>query len=152
VISVSQNGVAPSDILHRIAKDDLTHQPDNFMASRRELGPMDHPFYDSLRHPDDICVLHLNPGAGDDGIQCRLEVRRFHRETANSQRSDMELDCTALSYLWGDDQNNLQIIQCNGVDFVVTYHLYQALHHLLLADCLQTFWIDALCINQNNNE
>lgn len=64
----------------------------------------------------------------------------------------------ALSYVWGPDDSDERIL-VNGVPIAVRYNLLQAL--LILrrrvisrssgqAERTQEFWIDALCINQDN--
>lgn len=57
---------------------------------------------------------------------------------------------TALSYNWGDAALTSPII-VNGTIIAVTRNLESALRHLRLPDQTITLWVDALCINQENN-
>jgi hypothetical protein len=56
---------------------------------------------------------------------------------------------TALSYNWGDPSQCHSIL-VNGARFTVTVNLEAALRQLRLADEPLTLWIDALCIDQND--
>ena len=58
---------------------------------------------------------------------------------------------TALSYNWGDETQKLAIL-VNGAPFMVTTNLEAALRHLRLRDESLTLWVDALCIDQENEE
>ncbi|KAM7185053.1 Heterokaryon incompatibility protein (HET) domain containing protein [Naviculisporaceae sp. PSN 640] len=113
------------------------------------------PFYDQINVPIDhsrheIRLLAIFPGDWND--QIRAELRPVSLD-ANPQYR-------ALSYVWGDT-NNQPAITVNGLEFHVTKNLFVALrrlrpdpgnHHggndiepLLL-------WVDAICIDQGNNE
>jgi hypothetical protein len=54
----------------------------------------------------------------------------------------------ALSYTWGSTTVDLQHIQCDGSDFVVTNNLFEALSRFRDKTQPRTMWIDAICINQ----
>lgn len=70
----------------------------------------------------------------------------------------------ALSYTWGNAYRELfikestemtipsQFITRNGIRTPVTQNLYDALSHLSQAESTDLFWIDALCIDQLNDE
>lgn len=69
-------------------------------------------------------------------------------------------DCTyyhALSYTWGTGERKVPII-INGCSFSVTAELHNALLHLrrLISTNIYTlndnFWVDALCINQQDHQ
>jgi hypothetical protein len=125
-----------------------------------ELGPVSSGFYnDKLRLGTfDIRVLHLHHGSGQDDIMCTLEKKLLpptvltptERQNERSQQPD--LDCKTLSYQWGNSRRNLRKIQCSGVGFIVTSNLYSALVHLRSPDSDITLWIDAICINQEDNK
>ncbi|KAK0735317.1 heterokaryon incompatibility protein-domain-containing protein [Apiosordaria backusii] len=55
----------------------------------------------------------------------------------------------ALSYAWGDRYDILPI-RCNGTEIQVTRNLYWALQRLSVDFAGQRLWIDAICINQND--
>ncbi|KAL8364728.1 hypothetical protein RB595_003828 [Gaeumannomyces hyphopodioides] len=57
----------------------------------------------------------------------------------------------ALSYVWGSEKNKLSIY-IDGIEQSVRANLHHALSHL--RDCFveRVLWIDAICINQDDNE
>ena len=55
----------------------------------------------------------------------------------------------ALSYTWGD-RTDLRSIQLNGQPFDVTANLHAALLHMRGASSILAFWVDAICINQED--
>jgi hypothetical protein len=59
----------------------------------------------------------------------------------------------ALSYVWGTPDPSTDIaIQCNGETIVVGNSLARALERLRLTNSTRTTWVDAICINQVDNE
>ena len=101
---------------------------------------MDSSVYTKLQaHPLQIRLVLLLPGLDREKLSCRLvtvslnEVPRYW----------------ALSYTWGDP-NVTECISLNGHDFTSTTNLRAALWHQRLATRIQTIWIDAICINQND--
>lgn len=73
---------------------------------------------------------------------------RIKCTTVNAKISDKP-KFQALSYAWGDSQN-ADLILLNGQEFRVGLSLWWALIYLRDADKAQMFWIDAICIDQNN--
>jgi hypothetical protein len=80
-----------------------------------------------------------------------------------SQEGSAELRCTlrttelkeaplyqALSYVWGDSSDVASVL-VNAQNVPVTRNLFDALQHLRRTDEDLIIWIDALCINQNDN-
>ncbi|KAF2737685.1 HET-domain-containing protein, partial [Polyplosphaeria fusca] len=55
----------------------------------------------------------------------------------------------ALSYTWGSQQRT-STVMVNGRTLRVTENLYSALQHLRLKNEDRVLWIDAVCINQEN--
>jgi hypothetical protein len=110
----------------------------------------------ALRHPKDveypgqpllpgqIRLIRLLPGAWTDPIQCEL----FEEDHGATKYE-------ALSYVWGS-QNVTRPIFLNRKEFRVTFNLEGALRHLREHfkndDKSKVFWVDALCINQNDTE
>ncbi|KAI8961906.1 heterokaryon incompatibility protein-domain-containing protein [Daldinia sp. FL1419] len=57
----------------------------------------------------------------------------------------------ALSYSWGNDRPTKTCI-CNGQEMPIQNNLDSALRYLRRPDVDRFVWIDALCINQNDNQ
>lgn len=57
-------------------------------------------------------------------------------------------DYEALSYAWGDQNEDIGRVTLEGKPFPTTFNLESALRHLRLAKEPRTLWVDALCINQ----
>ncbi|KAN0099553.1 HET domain containing protein [Hyaloscypha variabilis] len=64
---------------------------------------------------------------------------------------DDKLDYVALSYTWGDPRDT-EIITVGHSSVSVTRNLHSALEHLRYDKIFRVMWIDALCINQSDNE
>ncbi|EME48347.1 hypothetical protein DOTSEDRAFT_67423 [Dothistroma septosporum NZE10] len=89
-----------------------------------------------------IRLIRLSPESAPDDIRCSMH--RHSRRRSNKRY-------IALSYSWGDLERN-QIITLNGSPSNVTTSLWQALSAFVSSDENHTdlFWIDALCINQDD--
>ncbi len=104
-----------------------------------------HPCYRSLL-PDSIRLLRLLPHEDENApIRCEL----FDYSLRSSGRRIHLYD--ALSYVWGDT-NNPRSIYIGEYDMPVTKNLYAALSHLRNFSIERVLWVDAICINQKNNE
>jgi len=57
----------------------------------------------------------------------------------------------ALSYVWGSPTLT-STISVNGLDFEATTNLVSALRHLRGSRAVKVLWVDAVCINQPDNE
>ncbi|KAF4536067.1 Heterokaryon incompatibility protein [Lasiodiplodia theobromae] len=97
--------------------------------------------YTPLTSGQNIRILTLWPGSGDTQIRCET------REIALGAGEYYE----ALSYTWGD-QSTGTLISFNGLLLPIAPNLCSALLHLRLPDRPRTLWIDAVCINQLDNE
>jgi hypothetical protein len=96
--------------------------------------------YNSLNDEEnEIRLLDIRPGKFDAPIQCDMR----HASLISN------LDFTALSYTWGDPKVR-KPIKINGQSLDVTLNLYHALHHMRSLHEVRTFWIDAVCINQDD--
>ncbi|KAL8657884.1 MAG: hypothetical protein Q9226_001481 [Calogaya cf. arnoldii] len=110
------------------------------------------PIWDRRLRPTQIRILCIEPGHIDTPVVTFLSI-------ANMTFYDgVELDDTkesityeALSYSWGSPAQTSSI-QCNGHKIPVRMSLYDALIHLRLPDKPRYIWVDALCINQSDNE
>jgi hypothetical protein len=67
---------------------------------------------------------------------------------------DMFPEFAALSYVWGSSTTSLPAVTHNNTVVTVTENCYAALLHLRKALGSFTIWVDAICINQaqENNE
>ncbi|KAK4213000.1 heterokaryon incompatibility protein-domain-containing protein [Rhypophila decipiens] len=83
----------------------------------------------------------LSPTDGSDTIYCSLLTARLDKKPSYE----------ALSYVWGSERSSTPI-QCDGRDRYISRNLYQALLSLqrLKDSADRLFWIDAICINQDD--
>jgi len=88
---------------------------------------------------DEIRVVWLEPGEGDDQICCEL----IHMPLNDQQ------GYFALSYVWGEATDTTDIL-LNGTPYSITKQLHIALRHLRQQENRRILWIDALCINQQD--
>lgn len=106
--------------------------------------PNQHIRYTSLSqdadHPE-IRLVKLMPGTWDDAISCSLDVVSFDKGPTYE----------ALSYVWGDPEKR-KPIQLDDQSFEATANLWMALRRLRYPDAHRILWIDAICINQNDND
>jgi Heterokaryon incompatibility protein (HET) len=96
--------------------------------------------YNPLRDARSTRFVRLLPGSAG-GIQCQL-----FRAILDDRN-----EYITLSYAWGSTRRN-QAITCNGRTLQVTESLLSALRRLRLPDVPRVFWIDAICINQEDIE
>lgn len=98
---------------------------------------------------DEIRLLHIEPGTTDSQIRCYLKNANLHHQTAYQ----------ALSYTWGDPiaeqdkqtDNPKEQILLKGTSFEVESNLHNALIYLRRRSIL-VVWVDAICINQTDDE
>jgi hypothetical protein len=88
-----------------------------------------------------IRILQVHPSNGLWGIEATLKSYSF------LERPQYK----ALSYTWGND-NKFKPITVNGKRINVTENLWNALFHIRDAQRPQNIWVDAICIEQSNNE
>jgi len=97
--------------------------------------------YTTLIHAkSNIRLVVLSPGQSDETIQCHLRIVRLSRAGRYE----------ALSYEWGSPNDDTPLINLNGKPCHVQKNLSRALKALRFESVEQTFWIDALCINQED--
>ncbi|KAE8447302.1 hypothetical protein EG329_010860 [Mollisiaceae sp. DMI_Dod_QoI] len=87
---------------------------------------------------NEIRLLTLLPDGKNNIVRCSLK----HASLLNPP------EFCALSYCWGDPKITTEVV-INGVPVPVTTNLESALRHLR-AKGLGSFWIDAICINQED--
>jgi hypothetical protein len=82
------------------------------------------------------------------------EADGLHWSIRTASLDSQELEYDALSYVWGSPAQNFPII-CNGYSFHVHGNLYSALPFLAQrykGANSRPIWIDAICINQKDDE
>ncbi|CAN9195532.1 unnamed protein product [Alternaria alternata] len=90
-----------------------------------------------------IRILQLNAASDDTHfIECHISIASL---------DDPALEYEALSYVWGD-RNNDQMIVLEGRLRRVTANLFRALQYLRHADRPRTLWVDAICIDQEDTD
>jgi len=98
-----------------------------------------------LRGPRHIRVLQLQPSSEKHRqIECRLQVLNLDSRSF-IQRFE------ALSYQWGQEDPECFII-CNGKRLNVTPNCKAALTHLRHQIMPRRLWVDAICIDQTEEE
>ncbi|GAB7333278.1 hypothetical protein MBLNU13_g04919t2 [Cladosporium sp. NU13] len=92
-----------------------------------------------------IRVLALQPGEGDDSLECQIHVVDAASE---------EVLYDAISYVWGC-QNAADIIRCevdgDGICLPLTRNAADALRAVRKADGVRRVWIDSVCISQTSS-
>ncbi|KAF4968331.1 hypothetical protein FSARC_4277 [Fusarium sarcochroum] len=115
----------------------------SILDERQEIARLREPqsddsIYSKLKD-DELRVLILEPGLENDEIACKL---------CTCKHSDL-VSYQALSYAWGDP-TKVKGILCNGQKVAVASNLHEALINLRHPQRARVFWIDALCINQDD--
>lgn len=85
---------------------------------------------------------HSDPAAG---IQCNLS--EYSLVDSNGEGAHLY---EALSYVWGDPTDRGRI-SVNGKYMSITANLHSALRHLRHGRIVRHLWIDAICINQDDD-
>ncbi|KAH7144164.1 heterokaryon incompatibility protein-domain-containing protein [Dactylonectria estremocensis] len=87
-----------------------------------------------------IRILVIEPGKYGDKLICQLETVDL----------DQKPDFEALSYCWGD-KLSMETVLVNDHYHQVTTNLYGALQRLRYNDKPRMIWVDAVCINQKDD-
>lgn len=100
--------------------------------------------YRPLQNGDDIRLVRILPGTLQQEICC---------EIVHGRKASRKHEYEALSYVWGDPSIVKQIsIIPELSNFSVTSNCFDALRRLRWKRSPRLVWIDALCINQTDNE
>ena len=89
---------------------------------------------------NEIRLVRIKLGA-DGQLSCTLST---------NQLDDSKVAYHALSYVWGDATDQ-EIISCDGRSLPITRNLHAALCQLRSKGYDWLLWIDAICINQQDN-
>jgi hypothetical protein len=89
-----------------------------------------------------IRLLHLHAGNPKDDVVCHFSI-------ISLDNHDVEYE--ALSYVWGDTTEGC-VVTVEGIHMPVTDNLWQALNKLRYPDKERILWVDALCINQDDDD
>lgn len=87
-----------------------------------------------------VVSVSIEPSTGF--VVCSFE----HRDLASSLGS-----YRAISYCWGDPTAAYRLLFNNGQSIVITKSCAEILTHVVPQHPTDLYWIDQLCINQNNN-
>jgi hypothetical protein len=99
--------------------------------------------YEPLKTLRSIRVIELLPGERDAPLACRL--------TEHDSAVDVEYE--ALSYVWGKPVFSERIDEVSTRTVIcITENLSYALQALRYPDRSRCLWVDAICINQAENE
>jgi len=93
-------------------------------------------------YTQEIRLVDIHPGQFSSPIHCTLR----HASVSNNP------PYKALSYVWGAANATRRCITVDGHPHLVTVNLEFALRRIRQPDVVTTFWIDALSINQDDNE
>jgi hypothetical protein len=118
--------------------DDDTHPLDEIIKS----GSFVH---EKIRQKEEIRLLRLKPGAYDDPVECTVNHENLRQILPQYD---------AISYTWADDSGNRsvdEVIRLNGQPFAVTNSCLLALRRVRQTDYTRIIWVDAVCINQDDN-
>lgn len=123
-----------------IARDFLYHRG---CKTRKDQPPtLTTNMYTPLdRRRREIRLVAILPGKWSKTVHCTLSIASLNDAPAYE----------ALSYTWGDANDTVPIC-VNGQPFNATRCLWHALRRLRCTKKRRVVWIDALCINQANDE
>ena len=110
------------------------------------------PIWNQRLRPTQIQLLCIQPGDICMPIITSLSIAKMtFYDGVQLEDTRESITYEALSYSWGAPTETMSV-QCNKYDISVRTTLYNALLHLRLKDSSRCIWVDALCINQDDNE
>ena len=115
------------------------YAPSTVELSRRSVPPPLPVYHPLHSERNEIRLCSIQPGNWDDQLSCKLLIYSL----------DKPLEYRCLSYVWGDANDRVQI-SLNGQAFSITRNLWLALRRLRWYGQLDAFWIDAVCIHQDD--
>jgi hypothetical protein len=97
------------------------------------------PYHYKALEPDQIRVLEI------------LETETLFRSRLVHHNDSDSSEYHALSYAWGVESCT-EAIECDGEQVLVTPHLLEGLRSIYATTGISSIWVDAICINQNDDE
>lgn len=130
----------PPRISHQLPYSD---DQDNFSSLKMLYCPLEDGQFRLVRlYPRFQSIIDSGTGSQKElPVRCELYIAQIQGSKETYE---------ALSYMWGDAKDTVPI-QLNGVEVPKTRNLHVALEHIRDDFEERTFWIDALCINQEDN-
>ncbi|KAI1634908.1 HET-domain-containing protein [Biscogniauxia mediterranea] len=132
-INLSNRGVSP--------EPQQTIKAERSDEKQQPRGKPAYPYQELVG--SEIRLLKIIPGAGEDGIECYLDQVPL---STNPKYY-------GLSYVWGNEPTR-RTIMLDGLPYQITHNLYECLRQFrdipdseYLDDY---FWVDAICINQED--
>ena len=119
----------------------ISSQPDAETASEYIIRPQGLKYRPLDESKAEIRLLKINRAVEGSRVDCTL----WHVSCAETWP-----DYKALSYCWGDTKDNVDVI-VNNWTVPVTRNLEAALRELYNRD-VESLWVDALCINQKDQD
>ncbi|TGO60704.1 hypothetical protein BCON_0033g00160 [Botryotinia convoluta] len=111
-----------------------------FNDASQPLRPFTYEPLDSYSNSDSFRLITIERSLNEnDTLSCKLVSTEFGEKPR----------FRALSYMWGEDTAN-KTIMLNGAEFHVRQNLWDALHCFRKSGMQSQFWVDAICINQND--
>ena len=141
----SSQGIIPQDATVTAAAVPQEGSPTSTLQGTKPRRNDTRPYsYRPLEAESSIRLLTLLPTTNADSpIECTLT-----QHTLNANSGDTVI-YKALSYTWGDPALE-HLIYVDGTPTPVTKNLYIALLHLRAIGLCNPWWIDAICINQED--
>lgn len=149
--SDSLDGEASSVEAHQAIPSSKLPESDSTLSALPKLDNLDNKYhYSPLSRPGSIRLLRLMPHHNEkheksDRIQCKL----FNYPLLESIEGMHPYE--ALSYVWGCS-NKHYWISVDGCDLAVTENLHAALSSLRGSFLDRMLWVDAICINQEDED
>ena len=119
------------------------HGPNAFYMTRWVMMRQHRQSFTKMEsHPAALRLLQIDPGSGDEPLQCRLVSTTWDATQYE-----------ALSYTWGSEQIQPRMfVWLDGKRFWDKPTLIRALSCLRRLDQPRLIWIDSMCIDQSDGE
>ena len=131
-------------MLHRRSYDPYPHRKELYFPSKIDTTPPTTQLpdfrYQQLPSAKHVRLVHILKGLKDSPLNIRFTAVKLAENPLFE----------TLSYVWGVKRHYR--VNCQGASLVVRQNLCDALQALRSTDETRVFWIDALCIDQDNLE